>query len=46
MKESNGYAANLIVGRSKDLVRFVSKSFFDNLGNKVSYDDSSLDINY
>ena len=38
-------AAQITVDRSEYDVRYGSKSFFDNLGDKVIYDDFHLDVN-
>ena len=44
-KEIDGkYIATLVVDRSKYDVRYRSASFFDNLGDKVIYDDFTLEI--
>jgi len=37
--------AKIIVNRAKYDIRYGSKSFFDNLGDKVIYDDFELDLN-
>jgi polyisoprenoid-binding protein YceI len=39
------YKGTLTVDRSKFNVRYGSKSFFDNLGDKVIYDEFTLDFN-
>jgi len=39
------YAGTLSIDRSKYNVRYGSKSFFDNLGDKVIYDEFTLDFN-
>ena len=39
------YAGKLTIDRSKYNVKYGSKSFFDNLGDKVIYDDFTLDFN-
>ena len=39
------YKGTLTVDRSKYNVRFGSKSFFENLGDKVIYDEFTLDFN-
>ena len=44
VKTSDGYNTTLEVDRSKFDVRYGSKSFFDNLGDKVIYDIFTLDI--
>lgn len=38
------YTSTLVVDRSKYDVRYGSKSFFDNLGNSVIYDEFNLDV--
>jgi polyisoprenoid-binding protein YceI len=38
------YAGKLIVDRSKFNIKYGSKSFFDNLGDKVIYDEFTLDF--
>ena len=42
---SEGWSANLVFDRSKYDVRFRSGSFFENLGDKLIYDDIELSIN-
>lgn len=42
---SSVYKGTLTIDRSKYNVRYGSKSFFDNLGDKVIYDEFSLDFN-
>ena len=37
--------ARIVVNRAKYDIRYGSKSFFDNLGDKVIYDDFDLDLN-
>jgi len=37
--------AKIVVNRAKYDIRYGSKSFFDNLGDKVIYDDFDLDLN-
>ncbi|PTN09945.1 YceI family protein [Mangrovibacterium marinum] len=44
-KNGNTYTAEITVDRSKYDVRYGSKSFFDNLGDKVIYDDFYLTVN-
>jgi polyisoprenoid-binding protein YceI len=46
-KEGNStvYKGTLTVDRSKFNVRYGSKSFFDNLGDRVIYDEFTLDFN-
>lgn len=44
-KEGNRYTTTLVVDRSKYDVRYGSTSFFDNLGDKVIYDEFTLDVN-
>jgi polyisoprenoid-binding protein YceI len=39
------YKGTLTIDRSKYNVRYGSKSFFDNLGDKVIYDEFTLDFN-
>lgn len=39
------YKGTLTVDRSKFNIRYGSKSFFDNLGDKVIYDEFTLDFN-
>ena len=41
----DGWSANLVFDRSKYDVRFRSGSFFENLGDKLIYDDIELSIN-
>lgn len=43
-KVDNKYLATIIVDRSKYDVRYGSSSFFDNLGDKVIYDDFTLEV--
>jgi len=43
-KASNAYAAKITVDRSKFDIRYGSKSFFDNLGDKVIHDEFTLDL--
>jgi polyisoprenoid-binding protein YceI len=43
-KSGDKYTAKIVVDRSKFDVKYGSKSFFDNLGDKVIYDDFILDI--
>lgn len=43
-KTKNGYTAIIKVDRSKYDVRYGSKSFFDDLGDKVIYDEFTLDV--
>jgi hypothetical protein len=46
MSNSNdGWKANLVFDRSKYEVKFRSGSFFENLGDKLIYDDIELAIN-
>tara|TARA_Y100001935_G_scaffold124357_1_gene103264 strand:+ start:2493 stop:3104 length:612 start_codon:yes stop_codon:yes gene_type:complete len=42
---AEGWSANLVFDRSKYDVRFRSGSFFENLGDKLIYDDIELSIN-
>ncbi len=44
MGETLKFRGTLTVDRSKYDVRFGSKSFFDNLGDKIIYDDFKLDF--
>ena len=41
----NGWTANLVFDRSKYNVKFRSGTFFENLGDKLIYDDIELEIN-
>ncbi len=43
-KDGNTYTAEITVDRSKYDVRYGSKSFFDNLGDKVIYDEFYLTV--
>jgi len=43
-KVGNTYTASIIVDRSKYDVRYGSKSFFDNLGDKYINDEFTLDV--
>eukprot|EP01155_Anaeramoeba_flamelloides_P001181 Anaeramoba_flamelloidesa1054525_41.p2 GENE.a1054525_41~~a1054525_41.p2 ORF type:complete len:190 (+),score=22.11 a1054525_41:728-1297(+) len=43
-RQGNVFTGMLVVDRSKYDVRYGSKSFFDNLGDKVIYDDFTLDV--
>ena len=45
ISSEDGWAANLVFDRSKYDVRFRSGSFFENLGDKLIYDDIELSIN-
>lgn len=45
VRSENGWSANLVFDRSKYDVRFRSGSFFENLGDKLIYDDIELSIN-
>ena len=45
ISSEQGWSANLIFDRSKYDVRFRSGSFFENLGDKLIYDDIELSIN-
>ena len=40
-----GWTANLVFDRSKYNVKFRSGTFFENLGDKLIYDDIELEIN-
>lgn len=44
MKKANTYKAKIDVDRSKFDVKYGSKSFFDNLGDKVIYDIFNLEV--
>jgi polyisoprenoid-binding protein YceI len=44
-KDGKTYKAEITVDRSKYNVRYGSQSFFDNLGDKVIYDDFYLTVN-
>jgi Uncharacterized conserved protein len=43
--KSTSYKGTITVDRSKYNVKYGSKSFFDNLGDKVIYDEFTLDFN-
>jgi len=43
--KSTVYKGTITIDRSKYNVRYGSKSFFDNLGDKVIYDEFTLDFN-
>ena len=45
INSEDGWSANLVFDRSKYDVRFRSGSFFENLGDKLIYDDIELSIN-
>ena len=45
IRSEDGWSANLAFDRSKYDVRFRSGSFFENLGDKLIYDDIELSIN-
>jgi len=45
LNSSNGWKANLVFDRSKYEVKFRSGTFFENLGDKLIYDDIELAIN-
>ena len=45
IRSEDGWSANLVFDRSKYDVRFRSGSFFENLGDKLIYDDIELSIN-
>ncbi len=45
ISSKDGWSANLVFDRSKYDVRFRSGSFFENLGDKLIYDDIELSIN-
>lgn len=42
--EDHKLVGNIVIDRSKYNVRYGSKSFFDNLGDKMIYDDFTLDV--
>ncbi|SMO73100.1 Polyisoprenoid-binding protein YceI [Saccharicrinis carchari] len=44
-RNDNTYTTELTVDRSKYDVRYGSKSFFDNLGDKMIYDEFTLKVN-
>lgn len=43
-KEGKKIMATLVVDRSKYNIRYKSKSFFENLGDKMIYDDFTIDV--
>ncbi|MFN8258960.1 MAG: YceI family protein [Bacteroidales bacterium] len=43
-KNGDVYTANIVVDRSKYDVRYGSKTFFEDIGDKVIYDEFKLDI--
>lgn len=45
VKNNGEYAATIIVDRSKYDVRYGSSSFFEGLGDKVIYDEFTLEVN-
>ena len=45
LNSSDGWKANLVFDRSKYEVKFRSGTFFENLGDKLIYDDIELAIN-
>ena len=45
ISSEDGWSANLVFDRSKYDVRFRSGSFFENLGDKLIYDEIELSIN-
>ena len=45
LNSNDGWKANLVFDRSKYEVKFRSGSFFENLGDKLIYDDIELAIN-
>ena len=45
ISSEDGWSSNLVFDRSKYDVRFRSGSFFENLGDKLIYDDIELSIN-
>tara|TARA_B100000575_G_scaffold146900_1_gene117256 strand:+ start:17435 stop:18046 length:612 start_codon:yes stop_codon:yes gene_type:complete len=46
LNSENGWAANLVFDRSKYDVRFRSGTFFQNLGDKLIFDEIELAINF
>jgi polyisoprenoid-binding protein YceI len=44
VKTATGYTAQVVINRAKYDIRYGSGSFFDNLGDKMIYDDFTLDI--
>ena len=45
LNSNDGWNANLVFDRSKYEVKFRSGTFFENLGDKLIYDDIELAIN-
>ena len=45
LNSNDGWKANLVFDRSKYEVKFRSGTFFENLGDKLIYDDIELAIN-
>ena len=45
LNSQEGWKANLVFDRSKYEVKFRSGSFFENLGDKLIYDEIELAIN-
>jgi hypothetical protein len=45
LNSNDGWKANLVFDRSKYEVKFRSGTFFENLGDKMIYDDIELEIN-
>ena len=43
-KDGNWFMAEIVVDRSKFDVRYGSGSFFDNLGDKMIYDDFTMTV--
>jgi polyisoprenoid-binding protein YceI len=43
-KTGDVYTANIVVDRSKYDVKYGSKSFFEDIGDKVIYDEFKLDV--
>jgi polyisoprenoid-binding protein YceI len=43
-KEGNTYTASIVIDRSKYDVRYGSKSFFEDLGDNMIYDEFTLDV--
>ena len=43
-KKDSFYSAEIIVDRSKYDIKYRSSSFFENLGDKLIYDEFKLDV--
>ncbi len=43
-KNGDTYTANIVVDRSKYDVKYGSKTFFENIGDKIIYDEFKLDV--